>query len=412
MGGLQTWSIGHRADLLVFAAAALARLACFAWFGLPEENYYAGLATGLLLHKTLGFDGTAETFFEPLYPAVLASLRWATGDRAALVVVLQIALASTGAVILRRLTLALTDDPRAAVIAACFYALHPYLARQAVAYQCLTLTTLLLMLAALQFVRLGRPRAAVWLGLYLGLLLLTRLSLAPLVVLAVAMLLFEGRRRVAVIVLAVCLAVAGPWVLRNYRTDGTLGAGRAGENLYVSTAPFSRELLAGHDVDLVVQQVHESLVREPGNESTADGTGDILLTRAWQHAVAHPWDALYVKIRSALYVVLPRLVPFYPKSASARAWIVDGTHLRFEGLTRRPVIEELTFAAAASAILVLACVGLLKRRHVLWNDRFLLLTLAVYVSIHAVFFATTRLVSPMYFVLMFYAGVGASRSRS
>ena len=61
----------------------------------------------------------------------------------------------------------------------------------------------------------------------------------------------------------------------------------------------------------------------------------------------------------------------------------------------------------ATATLVLACAGIYVRRRQLWLDRFLLLTLAVFAAVHAVFFPTTRLVAPMYFVLMFYAGVAA-----
>jgi hypothetical protein len=234
----------------------------------------------------------------------------------------------------------------------------------------------------------------------------------PLVALTVVLLVVERRLRAAAVVAAVTAAIVAPWMIRNYRVDGTFSPSRAGQNLWVSTAPFSRSLLPGNDIDLVHEHSYDTIATElaetpPSRARTV--ANELLIRKALTYARENPGDVLYVKLRSAVYVFAPRLVPFYAKAPQSRA-IIEGSSVRFEGLVRRPAIEEVSYTIFATAMLMLAAVGLYKRRRVLWSDRFLLLTLFVFTAVHAVFFPTTRLVSPMHFVLMFYAGAAVGGS--
>lgn len=383
--------------------------------GTPQTNYYQWLSDGLLEHGTLGYhDGLPSTWNEPLYPAFLALVRLATGDRTTFVLILQSLVTSLGAVALRRLTLELSGSSRAALVAALLYAFHPYLARQAAAYQCLNLTAPLLIACALQFARLEvRPRAALALGVLFGLLLLARMSLAPLVAATVLMLLLERRPRTAAAVAATAAVLVLPWMARNYCADGTLSGNRAGQNLAVSTSEYSRQLLPGYDIDLVHQHNYEAMapvLEGVPAERRRQAASKLMFRDAMRYAREHPLDVAFVKARSALYVFAPRLVPFHAKAAQTQV-VIDRRNVRVEGIVRRPRLEEAAFTVVAAATLVLAAAGLYLRRRQLWPDRFLLLTLAVFTAVHAVFFPTTRLVAPMYFVLMFYAGVAADAAQ-
>ena len=93
---------------------------------------------------TFTIDGFPVTDFEPLYPLFLAGARLIAGESALAVQLIQIALASAGAVLLFRLTRAHTGSPRAGVIAGLLFAAYPLLIRHAATMSDSSLTTVLL----------------------------------------------------------------------------------------------------------------------------------------------------------------------------------------------------------------------------------------------------------------------------
>ena len=72
--GLQPW-------LLLFGLALVTRAVYLFIYHPPLESYYLGLANSLLSTRVLGFDGTASTDFEPVYPMFIAAAKLMFGDR-------------------------------------------------------------------------------------------------------------------------------------------------------------------------------------------------------------------------------------------------------------------------------------------------------------------------------------------
>ena len=399
-----------RIELALFAASAGLRLAALGIFGLPDANYYSEIASNILHEDTFARErGTFNTQIEPLYPTLLAVLRWIADDAPVLVVALQAMVAAVASPLLYRLTLVLSGDRSAAFMAGLLFASHPYLIRQAVAYQCLTVTALLLIWAALRFHAarvLGQGAAF---GLVLGLLLLTRLSAAPIAVLAIIWLWRYGAAGTAFRATMVLLATITPWSVRNYAVDGTVGSSRIGENLYVSTAPISRVLLPNNDVDLVVPHIYGELEAGTGAELTSATMNSLLIARSFRYLLENPWDVLTVKLQNSAAVFSPRLLPRYPKHRGT-VMEINGSHVTVIGQIERRRSYEIAFTLTMILTLPAALGGLwIRRQLVLQSDAFLISTLVSFAFVHAVFFPTTRLVSPMYFVLQFYAAIALSR---
>jgi hypothetical protein len=400
--------LAHRLPLLLFVACFLPRLAYLIWWPPAERNYFWELADSILTRGSYELGGLPDTSIEPGYPALLAALRRLTSDRDRLTAVALAAAAAAAGPLIFALGRRLTGRQEVGVVAALLYAVHPYLVRQASAYQSLTLTLILLVVSAHAFLRMDEGGSAIPLGAALGATVLTNASMGALLAGTTILLALERRPLRAAAVLATGVLVLLPWHVRSHRVDGSWMPSRAGENLFVSTFEHSRDLLPGYDVDLVVGAAFASIAPEVAalnspREHAARTADRLLRDRALDYARRHPWDVLFVKARNAIYVFAPRLVPFHGKSDATVARIENG-RLRVDGVVRRPLYQEVAYSAMASALLVLAAIGLHRRRHHRRRDRFLLLILATFTVVHAVFFPTTRLVSPMFFVLMFYAG--------
>lgn len=400
--------------------AALVVLACVALrvpllvLPPPEPNYYWDLSTSLLASGTYAYGHLSTTSIEPLYPLFLAAARALTGDRYPLVMLVQILAAAAGGVLLFSLTIRLTASRRAAVTAAALYALHPYYVRQSVAPHELTLSTVLLLGAAWQFPRVRDTSSAAALGIWMALLMLLRFTFIPLWI-GTAILLIAWRRPAhAAVVLLIPIAAIAPWILRSRTIDGGLLPSRVGENLFVSTCELSDQVVPYYDVDLMLRdayrQVEAAGVTEglppPAVKRAAD---DWLLRRAIDCARARPLRTAWFKLRNAAFVFSPQLLPAHARLPETQAIVADG-RVTFTGLQPRPRWESAAHFAVQSLILTTAVAGLLLRRR--WReDAFLLMILASFAIVYGVFFPTTRLVSPMYVVLMFYAGVAVARYR-
>jgi 4-amino-4-deoxy-L-arabinose transferase-like glycosyltransferase len=402
-----------RRAALVFVVCAAPRLLALAVFPHAASTYYDELATGLLTTGRFGFDGVPSTYIEPLYPAFLAAARMLTGNSTEAVLLLQIALASFGGVLLFRLGSRLAG-PQAGLYAAMFYAFHPYLIRQSVALLEITLCATLAIAATLRLSRVEGARDAAGAGVLLGLLMLTRASFAPVVVGAAAWLAWRGRVRLAAVLVVTALLVQAPWLVRNTRVDGSPIPSRVGENLYLSTSRYAT-VLPVHDIDLLVPlalaDVQDAVPTAQLGPGLAERAIDrAMLARAVAFMREQPAEVLWLKVRNVLYLFTPQLLPRYTKSAAAFAVVQAGVVHVFNE-RRRPWIEDVSHAVAQSAIMLLAAIGL-RRRGLQDKDVPLLVMLATGAAVCVGFFPTTRLMSPVMFVVMFYAAVGLESLRA
>ncbi|MCA1560704.1 MAG: glycosyltransferase family 39 protein [Acidobacteria bacterium] len=400
----------RRVLLYVFLLCLAPRLFALLWLPAPELTHYWGLASGLLSEHALRIDGVSTTYIEPLYPAFLAAARFLTGERLWLVMVLQSAIASLGGVLLYRLSVDLTGRQSVGWIAAILYACNPYLVRQSGSLMEISLATTLLIAAAWAFNRSlhGHHRGtAAAAGVLLGLAVLTRFSFAPIFITACVLLIW--RRRVPQAAALACAAglCVGPWLLRSYAVDGSLAPTRIGENLFVSTCEYADQVVPHINVDVLSPRAYAAAARHlealelPPIEwqRAADAW---LLRRALDCILANPRRAAGMKLANALHTLSPRLLPYDQKPAGAVArFEADQVHV--QGLTPRPRAATAVHVAAQSVLLVCALAGLALRRVATAGDSFLLCVAGAVIAVNTTFFPTTRLLAPMWFVLMFYA---------
>ena len=126
---------------------------------------------------TLGFDGAPSTYMEPLYPRSWPVRGSSPATRLAVALILQVAVASIGGVLLDRLA-SRHAGPRAGLFAALFYASIPTWCGSRSRCLEITLCTTLAIAAALALSRADRIRGALTTGALFGLLMLTRTSFA------------------------------------------------------------------------------------------------------------------------------------------------------------------------------------------------------------------------------------------
>lgn len=395
----------------VFAICVAPRLAALVVFPNAAPTYYDDLARSLLASGQLGFDGVPSTYIEPLYPAFLAAARIIAGDSLRLVILLQIVVAGIGGVLLCRLGSRLSN-PRAGFYAAVFYALDPYLVRQSLALLEVTLCTTLAIAVTLQLSRVERARDAVACGALFGLLLLTRVSVMPACVAGAIWLAWEGRRRLALVMVVTTLAVQAPWLWRNARVDGSPLPSRLGENLYLSTSRYA-DIVPVHDIDLLiplalaeVEPAVKNMRLAPNLEQRA--LDEAMLDRARAFIRERPGRVVWLKVRNALYLLSPQVLPRYMKSPDAFA-AVEGGVVRTFNEQRRPLSQEVPHTVVRSALLLLAAVGLARRR-LSGRDAPLLIMLGTQAAVCVAFFPTTRLMAPVMFVAMWYAAIGVTSS--
>ncbi len=405
-----------RRAILVFVLCAIPRVLALFWF--PADVtvlYYWEASGGVLAGGVPSIDGIIDTSIEPLYPALLALLRVLGRDSVTFVLVAQIALASAAGVVLHRLTDDLAGD-RAAATAVVLYALDPYLVRQTVSLVEITICTAWLIAAAGTFARLTSARGALGTGVLLALAVLTRFSLLPVAIGAVALL--SWRRRwieAGACAMAVALPV-GAWMLRTHSVNGALLPTRVGINLFVSTNQYAGQIVPLRNVDLLVPWAYEVVSRdvpatmpEPERQRALD---DALFARAVAYAREHPAKTLGLKLRNLAYTVAPVLLPLERKPRGAAAVIEEG-RVTVSGLEPRPIADHILYSTSRALLVAGAILGLIRRRR-RWRqgDALLLVIAASVIGVQALFFPTSRLLAPMAFVLMVYGGVGLAARQS
>jgi hypothetical protein len=361
-------------------------------------NVYWALAESLLRDGSLAIDGVKTTLYEPLYPMCIAAAR-AVLRAPMLVDLMQIGVASIGAALVYRIALTLTEDGRVATLAGALYAIDPLLVREAVGHTESALVTTLLLAFASAFLSAATVAGAALAGVWLGLAVLTRTAVAPLLIVAPALLARSRSVRPALVLFLIAGAIVLPLPLRTHALNGAWWPTRSGVNLYIGNSPHTADLLPADDLDLLQidadRVVHERL---PAVDALppleAERTVDRLLTReAWAFMAADPLKTLQRKIVNVGYVFSPRIIPYRQDDGS------------------RPLVDVVAYAVFSTAVLLCAAVGVCVRRRRLSRDAILWAIAATVVVVNVLYVPATRYRAPMEFVLLFYAAAAFERSR-
>jgi 4-amino-4-deoxy-L-arabinose transferase-like glycosyltransferase len=182
--------------------------------------FFFDLARNIADGKGIGFEGDPETFRVPLYSILLAAVT--AGREAFLPVVLVQSLIGAGTVWCAALLASELFGAVEAVIAAAITAVYPYYVVHDTALQETSLYTLLTLTSVLLLLRARKTGSVVWAvsaGAALGADVMTRVTIAPMAVLAPLWLGVTWRRS-ALACAAVLALIVTPWLTRQYRLTG------------------------------------------------------------------------------------------------------------------------------------------------------------------------------------------------
>jgi hypothetical protein len=372
------------------------------------ELFHWSVADLLLQHGAFRDLEGPLTEFDPLYPVFLAFGRLLCGDRPIAIQLLQIAVDSLGAVGLYRLTDMLTGARRAALVAAALYAFYPLLIRHAVVGDDAALLSVLLIGFSAAAVSAVSTRRAAIAGVCLGMAVLTRVAVAPIVVLAAAALALTRGGRPALACSLTAVAIVSPWLVRNYTVNGSFASTRGGVNLLHGNSRYAAALLPEYNLDLLGEP-YATLVatRRPdlfgrGAEAELDRYYAAL---AWEEARTRPREAVRLMLAKVAYFFWPRLVPARVWTSEARITLLEDGGVRVSDSPPRPSHDQAVYTASYVAVAAAALAGVWMRRWILSRDLVLWCIVCSFVIIAMVFFPATRLRAPMEFVLLFYAAV-------
>jgi hypothetical protein len=412
----RAWSSSAGLQLCVFALAVCARLAYLFRFRPTIESAYWSISEHLARTGRLALNGAAVSDYEPLYLIFLAAARTLTGDRVFLVQILQVGLASLGAVFLYRLSFALTGSMRVATIAGALFAVHPLLVRQASAATDLWLATTLLVAFAWAFVTMRGTADAAVAGGWIGLAVLTRSMTLPVLAGGVALLL--ATRRIALVMpfVAASLLLIAPFAVRNYQVSGSWWPTRSGMALYVGNSPYSAALLPPEDLDLLQEMAAVQIARErpdlsPDAPEYPAAIDAFLTRRAVDYMMERPFLTLGQKLLNVAYLFSPTLVPSRIATPDTTVTIDPRGAAIVERSVPRPRVETIAHGVATTVILVTAAIGMYLRRRQLGDDALLWIVAAVFIVVNAVYVPATRYMAPMLFVMLFYSAVSLSQKR-
>ena len=401
---------------LLFGLAAAARAVYLFVYRPSLESYYLALADSLLSTGVLGFSGIPSTAFEPVYPSFLAVATLLFGGHHVLIQLLQACIAAAGAVLLYYLTLQLTSSRRAATWAGVMFALHPLLVRQASSASDLAITTTLLAAFALGFVRIRDGRSAAVAGAILGVTVLSRSMVAPMIALAAAILLTRSPRHHAAVLALTAAVVIAPMVARTYILSGSLMPTRSGVALYVGNSPYTAALLPTYELDLLEPVAHERFVRVRPDLDIDDPQFavefDAFLTReAIAHMAERPWRTVRQKMLNVAYQLSPLVTPFEITGPATRLRTEGDVVLGVDDSVPRGRLEIAAHAVSSLVLLVGCAAGVYLRRRELRRDAILWAIFATFVIVNAIYLPATRYTSPMQLLLMFYSAVAVTRLR-
>lgn len=398
----------------VFCCAAVLRLGTLFLGRPPLESAYWDLAGSLRHSGTLAVDGVKTTDFEPGYPFFLAVARTLVGDHPLRVQVCQIAIASLGAVFLYQLALVLSGRPRVALASGALFAVYPLLVHQAPAASDAALTTTVLVAFAYCFVSAASLRGWAAAGACLGLAVLTRSMIIPLVGLAAAILLVRRQWMPALAFTLAALVVIAPLPARNGAVNGSWWPTRSGVNLYVGNSPHAAALIPRYDVDLLQDSAYKLVAQRrpdlvPGTPAFDRGADALLSREAFAYMAERPLRTLGQKLRNAAYMVSPLLVPYEVGGPDTVVVVGPGGQAAVEHSVPRSRSSLLAHGVSSTCVLLAAMLGIYLRRREIRRDAILWAIVLTFVAVHAVYFPATRYTAPMIFVLLFYSAIAIDR---
>jgi hypothetical protein len=392
----------------LFTLAAVPRLVYLLVASPRFEDWHWTLATGLVQHGSLEVNGARTTDFDPLYPVFLAAVRWVVGDRVTFVQTVQVLVASFGGVCLYWLAEALTGRRQVAVVAGVLFAIYPLLCRHSADGTDAALLTTLLIAFAYSFVVARTPARSAVAGVWLGLSVLTRAAVLPLLPLAVAAMVVDGRRRVALGLLS-ALVVIAPSAIRAYSLNGSLVPTRSGLNLLLSNSgyrlvpAYGPDLLEGY-ADSIIQR--EGLDLVPASPALDRAKNDLFTRYAIEEMRRHPLETLSRKLQNALYLFSPRLIPYHETTDETSIVLGEGGAFHVEHSPLRPLFNQLAYSVPYGFVIAMIVVAFYCREVDFRRDAILWCIVVTFAVVHMMYFPAIRYRVPMEFVLLFYCAVG------
>ena len=401
----------RRAVLVITAATALPRLVVLlAERGTILQPFTLGeksddIARTFLASGTFGFiPGHPTAYTQPLYSFFLIPLYWAFDRSWEVVGVAQVAVACLTSLIVyeigRRHLTATTG-----LVAALIVALHPYSLWHDVHVNREILDGLLaaaILLLALELLEKRSMRIALALGVVFGLSILGNVRLAALPLVLAAFCLWDwrpSRKTVALLgaMLAVCVVVLSPWVIRNKIQVGCFALTTDSRALWEANDPLTLQTLRANlwidNVPLPPSfppsaQDAGRMYRRQGRIISVD---ECAQTAFYQHKVIrfwerHPGEKAQLAAQASMMLWNPVVSP-PPTRSDAAGWLTD----------LRDSVEPLYIGA----VFLLALYGLFRvpRRFALLA----LLLLAYQWFLAVVFVGATRYRVPWDFVVALLA---------
>jgi hypothetical protein len=256
-------------------------------------------------------------------------------------------------------------------------------------------------------------------GVWLGLSVLTRAAVLPLLPLAVATMVVDGRRRAAfgatrdlhhgLLCLLSALAVIAPSAIRDYSLNGSLVPTRSGLNLFLSNSQY--ELVPDYGPDLLEDYADTLVQREgldlvPASPALDRAKNDLFTRYAIEEMRRHPLATLCRKVENALYLFSPRLVPYHETMDGTRIVLGEGGAFRVEDSPPRPLLNQLAYSVPYGFVIAMIVAAFYWREVDFHRDAILWCIVATFAFVHMLYFPAIRYRVPMEFVLLFYCAVG------
>jgi hypothetical protein len=400
-----------RVEALLFLIAAVPRVVYLFTLRPRFESPYWALSGSLIRTGTLSVDGIPITDFEPLYPIFLAGVRTIVGDSILGAQLAQVALASFGAVLMFRLTCALTGSRRPAIVAAMLFAIHPMLVRHASSASDSALTSVLVL--AFVGASISERSGSIIPGLWLGLAVLSRATLMPLIPLAAIVQAWRGKIVAAVLVVGVAACALAPWILRSYLVNGSWLPTRSGINLYIGNSPYTPALFPEHDLDLLEGPAYQ--MASAARPDIAPDDPDYVvrinayLTRASvAHMLQSPLSTARLKLEKVAYFLSPYLTPHYVAGPQSRVRLAPPATVIVENFVERPPFQIVVYFVFTAFVMAAAVVGVYLRRQTIRTEAMLWAVALTVVTVHTIYFPASRYRTPMSFVFLHYAAIALS----
>ena len=372
----------------MFVFAAIPRLIYLLIVAPSFDDWNWTLATDVLRHGSLSVNGVKTTDFDPLYPVFLAAVRWAVGDRLLVAQAVQALVAAFGGVCLFHLAEALTRRRRVAILAAALYALYPLLWRHSADGTDAALLTTLLIAFASSFVSARTPAGAAVAGVWLGLAILTRAALLPLMPAAAVVMFTSGRRRAAVGLMAAVVVIL-PFALRNHALNGSLLPTRSGINLFVSNSEYvtlpdySPDLLEDYAATIVTC---EGLDRLPPSPARDRMKNELFTRLAMAEMTRQPLRTLRLATMNLLYFFSPRLIPYRERTDETRIVLNPDRTFSVEHSAARPLLHHLAYSIPYGLLMAMMAAAFYLRAADVRRDAILWCIVVTFAVVHMVCF--------------------------